>query len=290
MMSSLLEEIVTEIKLDNPDASAEEVSQAVVKFMEQNALPEALRKMRMPEPISPLQRWRERERLKRVKKKRREALRIRMEESRQLLLEFECIKHQLVRTDIDASSLGFGLLYGDLTNPFARRTISVGTIPTMERLFLKKDGIPIVESEEARKRKEELSKLWLYSPILKEKEEEPIVFHIDALVQNKIMSDPFFAENLGIIEKVARTFAAGTPFKMNFFVSFRTDVEIPKWQKTILSVQVADLDFDQKMKLWDEFDAKIRKEMHQRIEIATGSEKEKLEEMNKTFFTNLQLA
>jgi len=290
MMSSLLEEIVTEIKLNNPDASADEVSKAVLRFIQQDALPEALRKMRMPEPISPLQRWRERERLKRVKKKRREALRIRMQESEELFLEFEYVKHQLVKTDIDASSFGPGLLYGGVANPLARRTISVGTIPTMDKLFLKKDGISFIEHEEARKRRDELSKMWLYSPIPKEKGEEPIVFQIDELVQSKIWSDPFFAENLGVIEKVARTFAAGSPFKMDFLVSFRTDIEIPKWQKMILSVRVVDLDFDRIMKLWDEFDGKIRKEIQQRIGVASGLEKEKLEEMNRTFFTSFKLA
>lgn len=290
MMSSLLEEIVAEVKLNNPQASAEEVSEAMVRFIEQDILPAALRKMRTPEPISPLQRWREKEMLKRVKKKRREAARIRMEESRQLLLEFEYVKHKLVRIHMDTSSLAPDLFHRDIADSLRRRTISVGTIPTTENLFLKKDGIPSIEPEPVRNKREELSKLMPYTPVPRKEVKEPQIFLIDEIVQEKITSDPIFAENLGVIERVARTYATVSPFKMDFFVYFRTDVEIPDWEKTILSVQVSELDFDKKMKLWDEFDAVIRKEIQQRIKIASRLEKERLEEMNRTLFTRIELA
>ena len=288
-MSSLIEEIVAEVRLSSPEASPKEVSEALVRFIERDVLPEALRKMRMPEPVSPVRRWREEMMLKRLKKKRREAARARREESKQLLLDFEYIKHKLSRIYVDTGSLAFDFFSRDIANPLRRRTILVGTVPTMERLFLKKDGIPTIEPEEVRNKKEELSRLMPYTPILKEEEKEPQIFMIDEIVQNKITSDSIFAENFGIIEKIARTFSATSGFKMGFFASFRADVEIPEWKKIIINVRVDGLDFDQKMELWDRFDAEIRKTIMERMKTATGLEKEKLEEMNRMFFTNFEL-
>lgn len=288
-MSSLLEEIVAEVRLSSPEASPEEVSEAVVRFIEREVLPEALRKMRMPEPVSPARKWREEMMLRRMKKKHREAVRARREESEQLLLHFDYLKHKLSRIHIDSGSLVRDFFSRDIDDPLRERTISVDTVPAMKRLFLKKDGIPSIEPEEVRNKKEEFSRLMPYTPVPKEEEKEPQIFLIDEIVQNKITSDPIFAENFGLIEKVARTFSATSDFKMGFFASFRADVEIPEWEKIIINVRVDGLDFDQKMELWDRFDAEVRKTIQERMKTATGLEKEKLEEMNRMFFTNFEL-
>jgi hypothetical protein len=49
------------------------------------------------------------------------------------------------------------------------------------------------------------------------------------------------------------------------------------------------LDFDERMKLWDQFDARVRDEIRQRIETAEGMEKDRLLELERAFFTHFDL-
>jgi hypothetical protein len=288
-MSSLLEEIVAIVGLSSPEASPEEVSAAVIMFLENDVLPEAFRKMRMPEPVSPARKWREEMMFRRMKKKYRKVARARREETEQLLLHFKNIKHKYSLLYMDGGSLVYDFFSRDIADSLRRRTISVNTVPAMNRFLLKRDGIPSIEAEEVRNKKEELSRLIPYTPVLKGEKKWPQIFLIDEIIQNKITSDPIFAENFGLIEKAARTFSVTSGFKMIFFASFRADTEIPEWEKIVLSVRLDGLDFNQKMELWDKLDAEIRKTIQERMKTTTGLEKERLEEMNRMLFTNFEL-
>jgi len=286
-MSTVLEAIVTEIKAKNPQASAEEVSNAVVRLMERDILPVAFRQMRMPEPISSAQQLRQKIFLQRVKLKRRRAIQTRIEKSKQLASEFEYVKRELRRIDVDTNFATPTAFYGDATNQLWRGTTSISSV--IRDIFLKKDGFPIDERKEVREKKRELSRLFQLSTPMPKEIGEPEIFLIDKTVQVAVMFDPLFAKNLSIIEKTARAFALESRLEISFSVSQRRDIEIPEWRKLILDIHTKGLDFDQKMKLWDELDAKIRKEIQEKIETSQGTEKEKLEELKKTFFTHFDL-
>jgi hypothetical protein len=288
MMSTMLEAIVTEIKAKNPQASAEEVSNAVVRFMEKDILPVAFKQMRVPEPISSAQQLRQKMFLQRVKLKRRRAIQTRIKESKRLASEFEYVKRELRRIDVDTDFVTPTAFYGDSTNQLWRGATSISSVT--RGIFLKKDGFPIDVQKEVREKKRELSRLFQLSTPIPKEIEEPEIFFIDKTVQVVAMSDPLFAKNLSIIEKTARTFALESRLEISFSVSLRRDIEIPDWRKLVLDIHTRDVDFDQKMKLWDEFDARIRKGIQEKIEISQGIEKEKLEELKKTFFTHFDLA
>lgn len=287
-MSTVLDEIVLGIKSRNPGASAEEVSEAVVRVIENDVLPAALRGMRMPEPASPAKQLRQKLFLQRVKARRREATQSRIAKTKQLVSELEYVRREFRRIDVDLSSYTQVAFFGDITNSLWRRTESANSISVMKDALLRKDGFPITDEKLVMERKKELSEPRMSLPLPKEVK-EPEVFSIDKSVQVVIMTDPVFAKNLSVVEKAARAFALESQSKMDFSLSFHSVIAIPDWKKLVLDVRAEGLDFDEKMKLWDQFDARIRNEIRQRIENAEGAEKERLKELDKAFFTHFDL-
>jgi hypothetical protein len=66
-------------------------------------------------------------------------------------------------------------------------------------------------------------------------------------------------------------------------------MEIPEWKKYILIVNVAGLDFENKMKMWDEFDAFIRERIKERLLHAPEQEAKELRKLDKVLFTRFEL-
>jgi hypothetical protein len=285
-MPSLIEEVVNEITLYTPEATSDQIANYLIQLMEKEILPEALRRVSLPRRPSPLEELRIKHWLRRVRKRRRAIEEQRLEIWR-VVEQFESVRHAINGFPVDISDfrpreLGFH----DGTNVFRERRLFQGTLS--RRGLLRGDGFPIIESMDVKKRIEELGKVLPYNPY-KEKEERKPRFYFDRIVQHKILADTLFSRNVSFIESAAKLFALSKTLQADFFLSFRRDSEIPEWKKYILTINVPGIDFDTKMKLWDEFDAFIRERIRERLLHAPKEEAKKLKKLNKTLFTRVEL-
>lgn len=111
-----------------------------------------------------------------------------------------------------------------------------------------------------------------------------IVF--DREVEDKVLSDPVYRYVIKAMETRIKSHRDWRTFEFHF--SWERDVELPEWQKTIITVKLGDTGFDEKMDLWDMIDAEIR----QAIEEAKNRSpnfKNQVEMINKTLFTSVEL-
>jgi len=285
-MTSMMEELVNQIAFNVPEATAEQISDYLVQLMEKEILPQALRNATLPSRPSPLEEFRLRQWLKRVGKKRR-PLEEKKLKSWHIIEQFELLKHAVNGHPLDISDLKRRELdYFDGTSVFKGMSPLHGTL--LRRKPLRGDGIPVVEPGDVKKRIEKLEKVRPYSPF-KEREEIESRFYFDRFVHDRISANQLFSRTVSTIESAAKLFALSKSIQANYFLSFRKDLEIPEWKKYILTMNVGGLDFEKKMKMWDEFDAFIRERIKERLLHAPEEEAEELKKLDKVLFTRFEL-
>jgi hypothetical protein len=285
-MSSLIEDIVNEITLYTPEATSDQIANYLIQLMENEILPEALRRVSLPRVPTPLEELRIKHWLRRVRKRRR-----RIEEQKlamwRVVEQFESVRHAINGFPVDISDFRRRELdLRDGTDIFEERRLFQGTVS--RRGLLRGDGFPIIESRDVKKRIEELGKVLPYNPY-REMEERKPGFYFDRMVQDEILADTLFSRNVSFIESAAKLFALSKTLQADFLLSFRRDSEIPEWKKYILTINVPGIDFDAKMNLWDEFDAFIRERIRERLLHAPKQEAKKLKKLNNTLFTRVEL-
>jgi len=65
-------------------------------------------------------------------------------------------------------------------------------------------------------------------------------------------------------------------------VSLEQDIEVPEWKEILVSVQVEERDFIEKMKLWETIEQKIRTKIEEiRGQCSTNEQKRKIDELNQ---------
>lgn len=285
-MASLIEELVNEITFYTPEATPDQIKDYLIHLMENEILPDALKNASLPYRPSPVEMFRMKQWLKRVGK-RRKPLEEQKLETWRMVEQFESVKYAFGGYPVDISDLRFRKVdYLDGTNVLRGRQPFQGTF--LRRRPLRGDGLPIIEPNNVKRRIEELEKVRPYNPYIEREERKP-GFSFDHMVKHKILTDTIFSHIVSTIESAAKIFALSKSIQADYLLSFRRDSEIPEWKKYILTVNVPKLDFDAKMKLWDEFDAFIRKRIRERLLYAPKQEAKKLKELNKTLFTRVEL-
>jgi hypothetical protein len=281
MKTSLFIEIVSGLHKNAPDASPEDLANILIKVIEKDILPIAIKNMNLPSPPSPLEIKREQLYLKRAPKRSRNLPTLK--EKEKLIREFEDIKHYLNGRDADNPSFVPDFSVTDFDTPkipFDLTFKSSIQVPSPKTDGLSRESIL-----------EELTVSPYIKPAKEKKEKgnEVTKFIIANEIQNRIVSDSLFKDVFRVIEIAIKDFITTCPFEMDFTAYFREDIEIPEWKKVVLSVNAFDLEYEQKMSLWDTIDSYVRNAIHELMETMEPSERKKIEDINKKLFIRMEL-
>jgi len=282
-MASPLNEIVSELSRLNPDASSDEICSSVIGQIE-TVLTEVLKTIKLPSLPSPAQirveEWKLGRRGKRSKALRGESS---LKRKTTLIQQFEYVKQQLNGHEVDTSLVEPTITYGDL-DTVPRLILH----PTSGSAEMERDGtssgwpalLPGGFKEPLR----------MHTALLQEQREELLPrIPLDAEIHNRISTDFLFADVLKAIEVKIRSFVHSHPLKMSFTVSSLRDIEVPEWRKIILGVNAPDMDFDQKMVIWEKVDAEVRQALHEVEQRVNGSDKDKIQAINRNLFIRMKL-
>ncbi|MBS7631643.1 hypothetical protein KEJ47_08795 [Candidatus Bathyarchaeota archaeon] len=282
-MASPLNEIVSELSRLNPDASPDEICSSVIDQIEA-VLPEVLRKIKLPSLPSPAQIRQEELKLRRVRKKWR-AFREgpSLERKQMFIQQLEYVKYQLNGHEADTSFVEPAVTYGDLDTIPRLIPRPISRSSTIERRLAPGGGPALILGRVK-------GPLRMHTSLIEERIEELFPkMSLDAEVQNKIFTDFLFADVLKAVEVRIRSFVHSYSLKMSFNILSRRDIEVPEWRKIILGVDAPDLDFDQKMAIWDKIDAEVRQAIHEVEQRVSGSDKDRVKAINRNLFIRMEL-
>jgi len=97
-------------------------------------------------------------------------------------------------------------------------------------------------------------------------------------------SDPCFASFIKGIEVGVAEASRLIDTKMSFKLEYKRDWQYPEWMKLKLIVKLPEIDFNLKMRIWDQLDDIIRSKI--RLQIANEHE---FSELDKNFFISVEL-
>ncbi len=277
MTTSLFTEIVSGLHKNAPDASPEDLTNILIKVIEKDILPAAIKNMKLPRPPSPLEIKREQLYLKRMPKRFRN-LSTTLKEK--LIREFDYIKHQLNGRETDNPSFVPDFFVTDFDT--LRIPVDLTFKSSIQVTSPKKDGLS---------RESILEELTVspYIKSVKEKDKEFPKFIITEEIQNKIASDLLLREIFRIIEIKIKDFVTTFPSRIDLTVALHKDLELPEWEKTVITISAINFDFDRKMILWEILDSKVRSSLKEMMDHASPSERPKIEDFNRNLFTHMEL-
>lgn len=284
-MARLLSLIVSDITSRHPDASSEEIADALVNSIQTEILPEAIRGIVLPPTPSPISIALEKKREARRKKRHRYA---NLEKRLSYTQDIEYLKYHLSPAETSLTSSFSGLAYGDFDAAFMPGTSLLSS--SITRTFIeKRDGLPLPKDEGFSRfnetREKEKNSLYMKSEQVSLKITE---FRIEDKIQGRISVDSLFLEAISAVEIYLRDLAKSFP-DASFSLLLKSDPEITTWEKVIVKLEVPSLTTNAKMTLWDEADKKIRTVLR---DIAPANDKEqqsKIETISRRIFTRMEL-
>lgn len=74
-------------------------------------------------------------------------------------------------------------------------------------------------------------------------------------------------------------------------IFLKRDIELPEWEQTIIKFKIEDKTFDEKMKLWDEIDSRLRKVIKTARDEALrkGMDPAEIDKINRNLFVDIEL-
>jgi len=284
-MVTLIERMTREITSSVPDATPGMISQYLIKVIEQEVLPESFENAHLPKRLSRAQSVQRRFLVKRAKARARRKYQRQIQKS-EVVKEFEDIRNyfrSIVNSDNTIGWRKFDL--PDNSTGFRNISAIGATYPFTNFIF--GDGEPEVKTIKEVQSSKELLQVVPYNVF--SNKEKAISFIFDRPIYDLISSNYAFSKRVGIIESASRLFVTSKDLQASMMLSLRKDIETPKLEKFILTMNVPKLDFDKKMDLWDDFDHFIRLQIQERIRHLNAEEKEKFQDFNERLFTNFPL-
>ena len=234
----------------DPKATPERVADSIVRYVEK-ALTEAYLSVTPPSPAAPVSAKLQALRLKRLPISRRNQTRKRMETHDKLLgdlyrMHYSLDGHAVSGSDITPTR-------SPSTNSFIPSwPIQDGvpyqtwpsTIPTVDSLETRPAGLKLPYS----------------SPASSPKTTRVLSFEYDDKWSTRLR-DAGFDELAKALEQSAREFAEKSQTFWGFTLVEESDPEIPSWKRNVLRISIDTLDFDEKIRLWDEIDKQIRERL-----------------------------
>jgi hypothetical protein len=285
MLPTLLSQIVSEIALNYPQASPEDIANILINSIETKILPNAIRTIVLPPPPSKARMLLERKHEERRRKKYRASI---LEDKMELARNLESLKYRLSGEEVDNTSRRYVLTEKGLDDLAVPMYGSLGASSVREHIE-RRDGVPLPKGSGFSRfgRKLAREKNYPYTKGIAEKETET-EFFIDSRVQDKLLSDPLFMNVISSIEVFLRNIALRYP-EASFSILKKSDPQIPTWEKIIVKLTIPNSSFDEKMRIWDYVDVELRKTLRKMAQESYPSRIDEMEDVNRRLFTHLDL-
>jgi len=240
-MTSCYDQLIAEIRFSYPELSSAEISERIATLVQEEILPEALTKIRLPKLPSPTSVRSEELRARRYGKDRITPL----QENVKLIQDLEKLRFEFNGSSLTCDDLFFDLVNGTQSSFVPRARSDVGPY-----------GKPLsVEPDIVRERLKTTTSPEKHERIV---ERPTSLIDFDSPIQERITNDPLFEKAMGAIESRIRKNYSHETVEIFFNLRARTDRDDPKREKTILHIKVPAYDFDEKMELWEKIEKDIR--------------------------------
>ena len=267
-MVSLYDQLVFEISAMNPNLSPEQISEKIVMLVQDEIIPDALKRITLPNLPSPVSVKTE----ELMSRRRRLSARMRtsLQAKASLIQELEKL-----RVQFDGSGLTNEDYFLDLTNDTQS---PIGQKETYDIMPEKKTLS--VEPSIPQERLESSPSLKGRGRAIK-KPSQLIVFDSD--ISENISRDLLFERVIGAIESRIRRNYDRESLEIFFRFSIRTDIDNLDRKKTVIHINLPSHNFDEKMELWDKIESDIR-DVIMKLNV-TQSEKAVI---NRNIFTHVE--
>ena len=282
--TTLMDELIAEVRLRNPSASPQEVSDGIAAIISQEILPEALRLLSLPK--FPSYRSIETAEARSFKGKRRpgtDAL-IDLDDRRRVIQQIEYVR----------TRMGWDGFDDFVPRSHAPDSSSLHYIPKIDlpssRDALRKEELK--EGPDFRKMDQPAKKDSVNGTFQKmsRPQEKKDIIVLSETAQRKIASEPIFEALFKNVEVQLRNIIASRKLETEIDVVCKTDVEISSWNKCIVTVHPPpDLGFGERMNISTIVDITIRKAIKDLKENADSDTKEYLQNLNRTMFVHIDL-
>lgn len=284
-MSNVLTKLIYDTKKQNPDVSLETIRNGIINSIEKEIIPSALRQVNVPKFPTPaeLASYKFREKRKKQKFKTHS-----FRKTLTLWQQVEYVKHQLNGEKKESSSL---YELNDLDSSTIQPVDYYNPSNSVQSIIEEKDGFTVSEEHYGGKLKKPspLESMIPYPVISRPQANGRINFKISKEITKKITTNQLWRRLISGIELNLRRLASSYTSPMSFNINVRKDIELSNWEKTILSIDVPEMDFERKMILWEIIDKNIRKTIQNRTDNLKKSDKKKAEQINRNIFTKMVL-
>jgi hypothetical protein len=273
--TTLLEEIVAEAKLHNPNIAPEEISEGIAIILSKEILPEVMKNLSLPKFPS----YRE-VHSTRIKEKRqvKADMLIDLGDRRSLIQQIEQVRTEMGWDGVDDLR---PITFGN-NSPSIYYIPETGFSVPIETPIKKpdfKDDLEETEKEAANSTSQKMPK-----------EPEKNIISLSETAQRKIVTDPLFEAVFKTVEIQLRNIIASRNLGTKIDVVCKSDVEISSWKKCILEVHPpSDLDFQARMNISTIFDIVIRKTIKDLKKDADEDTREYLKNLNRNLFVHIDL-
>ena len=278
---TLFGEIISEVRLHNPNATPQEISEGLTAILGKEILPQILKNLSLPE--FPSQRSLATERRgSRRKQKTAIATSPDLDSRRRAMQGIEIVRIKL------------GWDGGDdlLPKVYTANSASLYYSPKAE-LPLVQEGLgEQLEKDSNRKIDPQSTKKEIGDGTLQTTPKliEKNLITLSETAQRKIVSDPIFEAFFKNVEVQLRSIIDSRKLETEIDVICKTDEEIPSWNKCVLEVHPPpDIDFNARMNISTIFDITIRKTINDLKKNADDTTLEYLKNLNRNLFVHIDL-
>lgn len=276
---TLLDEIVSEIRLHNPNATLEEIYEGISVLLSKEVLPEVIKNLSLPKFPSHRSVLLAKAKRTRVTRKMKTDQSIDLGRRRSIIQQVEYVRNEMGWDGADDLKPPTFII--DSSSLYYTPKIN----PSVPRRGFKK-GIDFKKEEPQETEKETISSTFQKMPIQPEKN----VINLSDTALRKIVSEPIFEEVFKNIEIQLRKIIASRNLKTDVDVVCKPDIEISSWNKCVLKIHPPpEFDFNARMNISTIFDITIRKSIKDSLKTADEDKKEYLKNLNRTLFVHVDL-
>ncbi|MDH5483495.1 MAG: hypothetical protein OEY22_11570 [Candidatus Bathyarchaeota archaeon] len=265
-MSNLIDELTAEIQTSNSSYSSEEIANQIVSLVENDILPSAIDRIRLPRLPSPIDLRREHFKIERRRGKKDVD---ELENRVKFVQELGKLKRDYYFSDL--TSVSFQAVDA---KDFSQKPFFYDT----KYLERKKDR-KLTETEVILPKLEPKS----FSDVSEREVEKPHeLVTIDLGVSKKIFSDPNFERAIASVESRIREKFRNVP-DISFNISLRQGIDEYTREKTIIHIKIPNSNFKEKMNYWLRIDFEVRNAIK-----AAGFEEADRKAINRNLVTHIE--
>jgi hypothetical protein len=112
-------------------------------------------------------------------------------------------------------------------------------------------------------------------------------FSLEPQLQELVASDWIFEQIAKVTEQSLRAFALESEAPMELKFAIAKDPEYPNWRRYVVTIDTS-LDFDSRMRLWSEMDARVRKDLSH-LRGATSEDSTRITDITGSLFLDMEL-